>query len=93
MKKGRNLVVSALFILRIAPEFSQAFWRNVLSASVIPYRLGFFDRGLMVPAVAAQGFVDPRSTSEIGRGIAVAAAAERRPAAGRELIDLCRSLT
>jgi hypothetical protein len=91
MKKGRNLVVSALFILRIAPEFSQAFWRNVLSASEILYRLGFFDRGLMIPAVAAQGFVDPRSISEIG--IAVAAAAERRPAAGRELIDLCRSLT
>lgn len=92
VKKGRNLIVSTLFISRMAPEFSWAIERNVLLASVVACRLGVFDRSLMVPGLAAEDFVAARSGGEIGLGIARAAPVEGSPAAGWELVDLCRSL-
>jgi hypothetical protein len=93
MKKGRNFAVSTLFISRMAPEFSQAIEQNVLSASVVTDRLGLFDRSLMVPGLAAEGFIEARGGGEVGLGFAMAAPLEGSPAAGRELVDLCRSLT
>jgi hypothetical protein len=76
----------------MAPEFSRAIEHNVLSASVVAYRLGVFDRSLMVPGLAAEDFVEARAGGEIGLGIARAAPVEGSPAAGRKLVDLCRSL-
>jgi hypothetical protein len=80
------------FIWRIAPEAARVAQDNVLSASVVTY-LGVFDRSLVVPAVVAKGLVEARGIGELSLGIAIAASAEGCPAAGRELIDLCRSLT
>jgi hypothetical protein len=89
MKKGRNLVVSTLLYLAVED--------NVLSTSVVTYRFGFVDRGLVIPAVVRGRLIEPRgggkAGSEAGLGIAIAASAEGSPAADGELVDLRRSLT
>src|SRR6185437_2095252 len=58
------------------------------SASMLPGLLGFLDRRLMVPAVAAIGVAGGRGGG-LGNGLGcfIAASAESLPAPGRELVD------
>src|ERR1700689_5502144 len=56
-------------------------------ASALPFRFGFLDRRLVVPAAAAIGLADLRAIGA-GLGLFVAPPAESRPAPGRELVNL-----
>jgi hypothetical protein len=94
MKKGRNDFVSTFFSFRhLLNSGDGSPVLNLRLASTLPRRLGLVDRGLMIPAVAAVGFADGRR-GEIacGFGLVMAASAESRPAPGRKLVDLGRSL-
>jgi hypothetical protein len=81
--------------LHIAPDFSCAAVPNVLSASAVTLRLGVLDCSLVIPAVAAKGFVEARGGGKTGgtSGLAVATSAESGAAPGRELVDLGSSLS
>ena len=63
------------------------------TASVVTPRLRFLDGGCVVPAAAAIGEVDGR-LGKFGHslGLAVATSPRSRPAPGRKLVDLGRSL-
>ena len=93
IKKGRNTVVSTLFRTDAGHRETAAVL-NRTQASAIPFRLGFIDCFLMVPAAAANRLVHGERGVVGGKaGLTVAAPPESRAAPDRELVDLCRSVT
>src|SRR5206468_5375565 len=72
---------------------SNASAAGVLMASALPQRLGFLDCRLVIPGVTACNFAHARRSKIAGAaGVLVTASAGGRAAAGRELVDRCRSV-
>jgi hypothetical protein len=67
---------------------------NRTQTSAIPFRLGFIDCFLMVPAATANRLVHGERGVVGGKaGLTIAAPPESRAAPDRELVDLCGSVT